>query len=191
MPKPVFREEAVIDIARHAMFLHEVAHPQISFTFVSEEADPVLVCDRRQIGQALTNIVKNAVEAIEQRHVAAASGQSGEEAAKADIHGHIAMAISREDDEIVISVIDDGIGLPVERERIIEPYMTTRVKGTGLGLAIVKKIVEEHYGTMIFGDAESGGTVVTLRFDMARLARLAEDGEERPGDNMKETLNGA
>ena len=179
MPKPVFREEAVIDIARHAMFLHEVAHPEISFTFLSEEADPQLVCDRRQIGQALTNIVKNAVEAIEQRHLAEKpKGEGSEEAAASVPLGHITMLVLHEEGEIVVSVTDDGVGLPEQRERIIEPYMTTRAKGTGLGLAIVKKIVEEHFGSISFGDAASGGTVVTLRFDVERLARLAE-GEEK------------
>jgi two-component system nitrogen regulation sensor histidine kinase NtrY len=190
MPKPVFREEAVIDIARHAMFLQEVAHPQIVFTFLASEAEPMLVCDRRQIGQALTNIVKNAVEAIEQRHLAEA-GAHGEGDASTAPHGHIDMSVTRVEGEIIITVCDDGVGLPAERERIIEPYMTTRAKGTGLGLAIVKKIVEEHYGTMSFADAENGGTVVVLRFDAARLARLADEGEDRPGDNIRETLNGA
>jgi two-component system nitrogen regulation sensor histidine kinase NtrY len=191
MPKPVFREEAVIDIARHAMFLHEVAHPQVVFSFESAEVEPMLVCDRRQIGQALTNIVKNAVEAIEQRHLAETGDGHGEAAAATTPHGHVGMTIDLEDGELVLRVIDDGSGLPVQRERIIEPYMTTRAKGTGLGLAIVKKIVEEHFGTMSFGDAPNGGTVVTLRFDVARLARLAEEGEERSGDHTRETLNGA
>ncbi|MBN8830848.1 MAG: HAMP domain-containing protein [Sphingomonadales bacterium] len=190
MPKPVFREEAVIDIARHAMFLQEVAHPQIVFTFLATEVEPMLVCDRRQIGQALTNITKNAVEAIEQRHLAEVGAQSDGTPSDAP-HGHIDMSVTRVDGEIIITVSDDGIGLPAERERIIEPYMTTRAKGTGLGLAIVKKIVEEHYGTMSFADAESGGTVVVLRFDAVRLARLAEEGEDRLGDSTKETLNGA
>jgi len=190
MPKPVFREEALIDIARHAMFLHEVAHPQIAFAFEATGGEPMLVCDRRQLGQAFTNIVKNAIEAIEQRHMEQAAHAPEGEAAAA-LHGHVTMTVAREDGEISVTIADDGIGLPVERERIIEPYMTTRAKGTGLGLAIVKKIIEEHFGTMSFEDAASGGTVVTLRFDVARLARLAEDGEERPGDHTKETLNGA
>jgi len=186
MPKPVFREEAVIDIARHALFLQEVAHPQIAFSFTSSETDPTLVCDRRQLGQALTNIVKNAVEAIEQRHAQAEPDETPAEGP----YGHIGMTVSRDGKALVIALADDGIGLPAERERIIEPYMTTRAKGTGLGLAIVKKIVEEHFGTMTFGDAEGGGTVVTLRFDTERLDRLSEDMDERPGDPMKETLNG-
>jgi two-component system nitrogen regulation sensor histidine kinase NtrY len=65
MPKPVFRSEAIVDIARQALFLHEVAHPAIRFTLDAPEPSPVVVCDRRQLGQALTNIVKNATEAIE------------------------------------------------------------------------------------------------------------------------------
>lgn len=188
MPKPVFRPENLVDIARHAMFLHEVAHGEIAFRFEGSE-DVELVCDRRQIAQALTNIVKNAVEAIEQRHVAQ-GGKSGE--GQGVQIGHIGMTLSHEENELIIAVADDGIGLPTERERIMEPYMTTRAKGTGLGLAIVKKIVEEHFGTMHFADAPGGGTVVSLRFDMERLTRLAEDGAGgRPDEQLKESVHGA
>jgi two-component system nitrogen regulation sensor histidine kinase NtrY len=67
MPKPVFREEDVHEIARQALFLHEVAHPAIGFTLDPPEGEFRMVCDRRQLAQALTNIVKNAVEAIETR----------------------------------------------------------------------------------------------------------------------------
>ena len=95
------------------------------------------MCDRRQIGQALTNVVKNAVEAIE---------------ARGNADGAIDMRIAgRADDRFAaIEVSDNGAGLPPERDRIAEPYMTTRARGTGLGLAIVQKIVEEHFGTIIF-----------------------------------------
>src|SRR3546814_20435588 len=67
MPKPVFRDEAVVEIARQALFLHDVAHPEINFTLDAPEPSPILTCDRRQLGQALTNIVKNGVEAIPQK----------------------------------------------------------------------------------------------------------------------------
>jgi two-component system nitrogen regulation sensor histidine kinase NtrY len=184
MPKPVFRVENMVDIARHALFLHEVAHPEIAFQFHADEEQD-LVCDRRQLGQALTNIVKNAVEAIEQRHIKAEAG------VRETVVGHVIMAIERDETAVLITVTDDGIGLPVERDRIIEPYMTTRAKGTGLGLAIVKKIVEEHFGTMHFSDAPGGGTVVSLRFDMERLTRLAEEGEGRSNEILKETMHGA
>jgi two-component system nitrogen regulation sensor histidine kinase NtrY len=163
MPKPVFREEALVDLARQTMFLHEVAHPNIAFTLSYDDPPPALVCDRRQIGQALTNIVKNAAEAIE--------GKGG------DAHGTVAMSVSETPGRVTLRVQDDGVGLPVERDRIAEPYMTTRARGTGLGLAIVKKIVEEHAGTMDFSDRAGGGTVVTLTFDTALLAALDEGAE--------------
>ncbi|WP_267380225.1 MULTISPECIES: ATP-binding protein [unclassified Sphingomonas] len=158
MPKPVFREESLVDAARQALFLHEVAHPGIRFALVHDDPGPNLVCDRRQIGQALTNIVKNAVEAIE------AKGGDG---------GTVTMTLTEEPGHgIGIAVADSGVGLPAERDRIIEPYMTTRARGTGLGLAIVKKIIEEHHGTIQFSDRPGGGTVVTMMFDVAALAAL-------------------
>lgn len=181
MPKPVFRREAMDDIARHALFLHEVAHPELRFTFAMDTEDADIVCDRRQIGQALTNVVKNAVEAIEQVHRDPVDG----------IRGHVAMLLARDDtDCLVITVTDDGIGLPRERERIIEPYMTTRAKGTGLGLAIVKKIVEEHQGSIAFADGPAGGAQVVMRFDTHRLARLA-DGDASNFEKGLETADGA
>ena len=73
-------------------------------------------------------------------------------------------------------ITDNGIGLPQDRERIVEPYVTTREKGTGLGLAIVKKIIEEHGGEMSFASVEGGGTAVTLRF--ARDPLSAKRGQE-------------
>jgi two-component system nitrogen regulation sensor histidine kinase NtrY len=150
MPKPVFHEEPLIDICRQAVFLHEIAHPAITFSINASDPTLQLVCDRRQLGQALTNLVKNAVEAVE---------------AKEDGNGEISVSLSGDvDGTIVLSVSDNGIGLPKERDRLAEPYMTTRAKGTGLGLAIVKKIVEEHGGTLDFSDREGGGTVITLRF---------------------------
>ncbi len=180
MPKPVFRREAIGDIARHALFLHEVAHPDIRFEYAAETSDLDMVCDRRQLGQALTNIVKNAVEAIEPK---ADPDQGGP-------RGHVRMALAQDGEDIVITVRDDGIGLPPERDRILEPYMTTRSKGTGLGLAIVKKIVEEHLGEIRFDDAEGGGACVTLRFAAGALEKL-EEGQPLPLPKGKVTAHGA
>ncbi|WP_029934305.1 HAMP domain-containing histidine kinase [Sphingomonas sp. UNC305MFCol5.2] len=163
MPKPLFRRESLLDIARQAMFLHEVAHPTIRFELDSPEDPPSLVSDRRQMGQALTNVIKNAVEAIEARGEGEALPQ-----------GEVVLTIRREDTHrILLTVADNGVGLPVERDRIVEPYMTTRSRGTGLGLAIVKKIVEEHFGTIAFTDRDGGGTVVTICFDTEALEKLA------------------
>ncbi|MBX9859055.1 MAG: HAMP domain-containing protein [Sphingomonas sp.] len=166
MPKPVFREESLLDIARQVMFLHEVAHGRVKFELIHAEPPPSLVCDRRQLAQALTNIVKNAVEAI-QGHDDGATGT-------------VMLTIAGEDKgRVTITVADDGIGLPVERDRIVEPYMTTRARGTGLGLAIVKKIVDEHLGTITFADRPGGGTIVTLCFDADALAQLAGSDTDR------------
>ncbi|MBB6122559.1 two-component system nitrogen regulation sensor histidine kinase NtrY [Sphingobium subterraneum] len=179
MPKPVFRPESLADIARHSMFLHEVAHPDVRFSF--EAFGPVedVVCDRRQMTQALTNIVKNAVEAVEARTVTGALPR-----------GEIRMTLAAHaPDELILELTDNGIGLPAERERIIEPYMTTRTKGTGLGLAIVHKIIEEHGGSMTFHDAPDGGTRVRICLNPEFLARLDEDQEEPSMGAM--TANGA
>ena len=170
MPKPQFQEEAIAEITRQALFLHEVAHPDISFTLDAPDPSPVLVCDRRQLGQALTNVVKNAVEAIQQKRE-----DEGKKSA-----AQVAMAIRELDGHLLIEVSDTGIGLPPERGRLTEPYMTTRAKGTGLGLAIVKKIVEEHFGRIEFGDAPGGGTLVRLVFETGTLARLTAEDPDFP-----------
>jgi two-component system nitrogen regulation sensor histidine kinase NtrY len=175
VPKPVFREEDIVEIARQALFLHEVAHPDIRFSLEAPEPPPMLVCDRRQLGQALTNIVKNGVEAIQQTRETGADGSRAI---------HIAIACS--DGSLCIDVTDSGIGLPQERDRLTEPYMTTRAKGTGLGLAIVKKIVEEHFGSIEFDDAPGGGTKVRIVLDPETLARV-KDSNVEPEDS---TVNG-
>jgi two-component system nitrogen regulation sensor histidine kinase NtrY len=181
MPKPVFRRESITDIARHSLFLQEVAHSDISFAFDNSAYSGEIVCDRRQIGQALTNIVKNAVEAIEVKS----------ETEEVNSKGMVRMQLSeQEDGKLIIAVQDDGIGLPAERDRIIEPYMTTRQKGTGLGLAIVKKIIEEHFGEILFEDAPGGGTCVRIILDPRMLERL--DGSEPDSVSDKEvTTDGA
>ncbi|MEO5612007.1 MAG: ATP-binding protein [Sphingomicrobium sp.] len=169
MPKPVFREENVHEIARQALFLHEVAHPGMTFAIDPPEGEFMMVSDRRQLSQALTNVVKNAVEAIETLR------NRGEHSLAGD---RVDLRVRRDDDQLVIDVFDTGIGLPEDRERLTEPYMTTRVRGTGLGLAIVKKIVEEHLGEIAFLDRKGGGTHVRIAFDAERLSKLAsEDGD--------------
>ena len=165
MPKPVFKPENIHEIARAALFLHEVAHPGVAFSIDPAKADIPLVCDRRQISQALTNIVKNAVEAIETRRNRSETNFEGD---------RVELRVRAVKDQVVIDVNDTGVGLPADRERLTEPYMTTRVRGTGLGLAIVKKIVEEHCGEIAFLDRSGGGTHVRIAFDAERLKAQAE-----------------
>ena len=170
MPKPVFRRADVHEVARQALFLHEVAHPGVSFALQPPQGDFEMVCDRRQLGQALSNVVKNAVEAIEARRSRGEHNLAGD---------RVDLKLRDDQGQLVIDVIDTGVGLPEDRERLTEPYMTTRVRGTGLGLAIVKKIVEEHFGEIAFLDRPGGGTHVRISFDMQRLAAL--EGESEAG----------
>lgn len=141
-PKAEFADDDVADTVRQVVFLMRVGHADIDFELVVPDEPMQARFDRRLISQALTNIVKNATEAI------AAVPQ-------ADIgRGRIVVAAARDGDHIVIDVIDNGLGLPKEnRNRLLEPYVTTREKGTGLGLAIVGRILEEHGGGIELRDA--------------------------------------
>ena len=171
MPKPTFGVEDARDILRQAVFLFEVAKPDIAFSVKTPAEIEPLVCDRRLLSQAVTNIVKNAVEAIEEKYKNSDSIATG----------HVGAALEiGPGGEVIIRVTDDGIGLPEARDAIAEPYMTTRQGGTGLGLAIVKKIVEQHYGELEFSDNPAGqGTRVTLTLHPARLRPLAGKGGEQ------------
>ena len=156
MPKPVFKSEEFSELVREAVFMQEVANPKIVFT-VRAEIVPPFVCDRQQIAQALTNLLKNAAEAVAARTTRDNTSD-----------GRIALEVKRSGDRLLLRIADNGIGLPTEhRDRLTEPYVTTRARGTGLGLAIVKKIVEEHRGGLELEDAPGGGTVARLCFDTA------------------------
>jgi two-component system nitrogen regulation sensor histidine kinase NtrY len=174
MPKPAFRHENVHEIARQSLFLHEVAHPGVSFSLQPPEGRFDMVCDRRQLGQALSNVVKNAVEAIEARKSRGEHNLSGD---------RVDLKLREDEGQLIIDVLDTGVGLPEERERLTEPYMTTRVRGTGLGLAIVKKIVEEHLGEIAFLDRQGGGTHVRIAFDAHRLASLVSEDSESANED--------
>ncbi|MEO1220641.1 MAG: ATP-binding protein [Pseudomonadota bacterium] len=166
LPKPVFRFEDSLDLVRQALFLQEVAHSHVTFSMNADGlSGREIMCDRHQVGQAMTNVLKNAVEAVEAR----------KNDAEQDYRGHVGVTMSDDGEKIAIVVEDNGIGLPTDRERIVEPYVTTREKGTGLGLAIVNKIVDEHGGDMSFASASGGGTRVTLRF--ARKPEPSDEGE--------------
>jgi two-component system nitrogen regulation sensor histidine kinase NtrY len=149
----VLKPENLIEIVHQAVFLQRTAHPEIAFETVLASHSVAVRCDARLIGQALMNIVKNAIESIEAR---------GAEGA-ATPPGRIRVSVIQQQDRAVVVVEDNGIGLPQQgRERLTEPYVTTRTKGTGLGLAIVKKIMEDHQGELMLDDGESGGARVSL-----------------------------
>lgn len=154
LPKPVFRQEDPVDLVRQALFLQEVGHPQIGYSFSAPSDVQPIACDRHQFGQAMTNVLKNAAEAIESRRVDT----------EPDYQGRIEVDIAADADSLVVGISDNGIGLTHAGDRIMEPYVTTREKGTGLGLAIVKKIVEEHGGEISFSARDGGGTRAAMRF---------------------------
>src|SRR5689334_20524587 len=177
MPKPVMEGEDVADTVRQAVFLMKVGHPDLDIE-ADIKQDPMRAqFDRRLISQALTNIIKNATEAIEQ--------VPPEELGR----GRIDVIAARENDDIVIDVIDNGIGLPkVSRARLLEPYVTTRQKGTGLGLAIVGRVLEDHGGRIELKDASDfrpgkRGAWMRLRFAVSGHAPKAE--AKPPGSDAK------
>jgi two-component system nitrogen regulation sensor histidine kinase NtrY len=169
MPKPVITSEDVADTARQVVFLQRVGSPDIDIQIATEEEHMPAKFDRRLISQGLTNIVKNATEAI----AAVPPEERG--------RGKISVSVRRDGGDIVIDVIDNGTGLPKEnRNRLLEPYVTTREKGTGLGLAIVGRILEEHGGRMELFDAPEvatggRGAWVSLRFAAERIGASNAD----------------
>jgi len=143
MPKPMMELHDIRDIVREAVFLFQVSRPEISFELDLPEKPVVMLSDRRLLTQAVTNLVKNASEAID-----ALEAEPGRE------KGQVIAKVRSKGDRLQITVIDNGCGLPKEnRQRLVEPYMTTRAKGTGLGLAIVQRITEQHGGTLQLADA--------------------------------------
>jgi two-component system nitrogen regulation sensor histidine kinase NtrY len=164
MPKPVMSTEDVADAIRQTVFLMRVGNSEIDIdTNIAEDPMPARF-DRRLIAQALTNIIKNATEAI----AAVPPRELGK--------GTIRVFAERDGDDVVIDVVDNGIGLPKSnRNRLLEPYVTTREKGTGLGLAIVGRIIEEHGGKIELRDASEKmpgrrGAWVRIRFAAAGKA---------------------
>jgi two-component system, NtrC family, nitrogen regulation sensor histidine kinase NtrY len=167
MPKAVVADEDVAEAVRQVVFLLRVGHPDIDFEVeLAAEAMPARF-DRRLISQALTNIIKNATEAIG----AVPPGEIE--------RGRIVVSVNRDGKEVIVDVVDNGIGLPKEnRARLLEPYVTTREKGTGLGLAIVGRILEEHGGRIELRDASdkipgARGAWMQLRFIAEPLAAEA------------------
>jgi len=161
MPKPVIAAEDVADAVRQTAFLMRVGNSEIDIEVeIAEDPMPARF-DRRLISQALTNIIKNAAEAI--------GAVPADELGKGTIHIYAA----RDGTDVVIDVVDNGIGLPKSnRNRLLEPYVTTREKGTGLGLAIVGRIIEEHGGSIELRDAAEKmpgqrGAWVRVRFTAA------------------------
>jgi len=158
MPAPVLRAENLAELCQHALYLQKNARADVDFALSLPPGQLLLPCDQRQVGQALTNLLQNALDAIDGRETADGATLP---------RGRVELSVKRGEGRFVVSVIDNGKGLPSEgRDRLTEPYVTTRAKGTGLGLAIVKKIMEDHGGELKLADNPGGGSVVSLEFPL-------------------------
>ncbi len=168
MPRATIKPEALQPICEEAVFLQRQNRAVAKVEFEAPEAPVILPCDARQLRQALTNLLKNAADAIEGR----TAPETG-----ALPPGLIRLSLALDGGETRIEVTDNGKGLPAEgRERLTEPYVTTRTKGTGLGLAIVKKIAEDHGGRLVLGDNEGGGARVALVLPGGVLGEIVKKG---------------
>ncbi|MFV2092882.1 MAG: PAS domain-containing sensor histidine kinase [Hyphomicrobiales bacterium] len=179
MPKANFESGNLNQVVRDAVILQKMALQNIEFEVRLPDEPLEFSFDRRLVTQALTNLIKNASEAIESAEL------------NGDDHGLISVVVERRGRECaVVSVIDNGCGLPKkDRNRLTEPYMTTRENGTGLGLAIVRRIIEEHGGTITLKDAaesSSGrrGAVLTLEFPFRETAEAADPRSTSPTKSL-------
>jgi two-component system nitrogen regulation sensor histidine kinase NtrY len=171
MPAPRFAAANLTEMLRQAVFAQRFQDAEIEVRLEEPGGGDIWVtCDERMIGQALTNILKNAGEAVGARRLA-----------DPDLRGRITAILVSDAEDLCVTIEDNGVGLPAkDRDRLTEPYVTTREKGTGLGLAIVKRIMEDHGGGLALTDArEPPGARVILKFPTtARLPAAAQSGVE-------------
>jgi two-component system nitrogen regulation sensor histidine kinase NtrY len=185
MPAPAMKQENLIEICRRAIFLQTSAHPNIEFATGFDDGPVAIECDSVQIGQALTNLLQNAVDSIEGRD------QSPEQELPP---GRIEITVGGDSEHggITVEIADNGRGLPEEaRDRLTEPYVTTREKGTGLGLAIVKKIMEDHNGDLVLEDRSGGGALARLVFASSSQPAAAEPGPAADEPATEKAAHGA
>lgn len=148
MPEPDLRDEDMNKLISEAVFLQKQAHTDVSIETTLPSSTITFRCDAQQISQMLTNLLQNALDALE-----------------AQKDKKIFVSLSTKMDEILLMISDNGPGFPVQdRERLLEPYVTLRAKGTGLGLAIVAKIIEDHGGVLELSSSPMGGAAVVIRF---------------------------
>ena len=204
MPTASMKLLDINEILRQAAFLQRVGHPDIDYQLTLPDTPTILECDGRLVSQALTNILKNAAEAIRgQDEEDDEDGRSEAKRRKPDDvkTGRIHITLASDENTITIAATDSGCGLPdTDRSRLTEPYMTTRAKGTGLGLAIVNKVMEDHGGELVLEDAPAGegwesGARVKLVFPRKRpvqrnVAQEADSGRYNAADVTEEAVNG-
>ena len=181
MPAPVFASEDVNELIREVVFTQKLAYGEIDFNLHLPPGELHLRLDRRQIAQVLTNVLHNAAQAIQARPEASGGAMP---------KGQIDIEIAEQRGNALILIVDNGVGLPDEdRDRLSEPYVTSKEGGTGLGLAIVNKIMEDHGGRLILNDMEGGGAMVVLRLPLP--AASEEAGESETSTQRMDLAHGA
>ncbi len=163
MPAPRFAPADLAEMLRQAVFAQRFVDADTEVVLEEPGEDVWVSCDARMVGQALTNILKNAGEAVGARR-----------AVTTEPPGRIVASLVSDDEHLCLVIEDNGVGLPTrDRDRLTEPYVTTREKGTGLGLAIVKRIMEDHEGELVLTDALHGTTGARVILKFPTTARLA------------------
>lgn len=158
MPAPEFARVDLRGLLDDVVFEQRVAFPNVRFTFGRPAAPTEVFCDERLISQALANIIKNASESI---------GRSRDSEANLSQEGHIDISVITSDGHYQLHLVDNGAGWPMpDKERLLEPYVTTRESGTGLGLAIVQRVAEDHGGYIRLADRIDGQTGAEFIFSL-------------------------
>ena len=182
MPAPELNNVNVESFMQDTLFAQRVAYPDLVFDYKNDAAgDLEILCDERLISQALTNIYKNAGEAITRRI---------DEAGQDEQDGRIETVIRTENDQVILDISDNGLGWPIaNKDALLEPYMTTRKEGTGLGLAIVKRIAEDHGGEFILSNPSGGkqGASVQLRLPISVKKNETKSVENTPPVSKRES----
>jgi len=165
MPKPTFGSFNIVDMVQSVAFAQRMATPGITVGVNAPDQPIAMLGDERMLAQALTNVVKNAAEAVE-RQIEAGGAKAGS----------VTIDVYEDGDEVQATVRDNGPGFPVEdRDRLLEPYVTTRKNGVGLGLAIVTRIIEDHGGRIWLGDNDLAPNGARVDIRMPVQPKLSEE----------------
>lgn len=168
MPSPELKDCDLAEILRQTLFLQHNANPAIRYLDDVPSEPLMIMCDGRQIGQALTNLLQNAADSIKERLADGPGAKLSANPGRGD--GEIQLRLIQDDGRLAVEVADNGLGLPPDkRHRLTDPYVTTKSTGTGLGLAIVRKIMEDHGGELLLEDRPEGGARVSLIFKSAEI----------------------
>lgn len=159
MPKPEVEPFDVISLVKNSLYDLRLSKPEIDYSFETEIDGVSIIGDSRLLGQALTNVLKNAGEAVERA--------AAERTDKFKLNVHTSLKLTH--NVVEIDVVDNGPGFPENRLQILEPYFTTREQGIGLGLAIVNRIIQDHGGQILLLDREDGaaGARVAIRLPLS------------------------